>query len=75
MNYILAYTEKDGKGFDENHPWLHDIPFPDDLNSAKEHAKSLVELGFTNVTLFEVSDDFYMEMIPWSYINEHKIEI
>lgn len=75
MDYIIAYTEKNGKGLDENHPWLHEIPFPDDLDSAKEGVKWLSELGFENVTLFGVPSDFYMEMIPWDYINEHKIEL
>lgn len=73
MDYIIAYTETDGTGLDENHPWLHEVPFPG-IESAKKDANFLVELGFTNVTLFEVPEDFYMEQIPWEYINKHKIE-
>lgn len=73
MDYIIAYNYEDGSGLSEEYPWIHEVPFPD-IDIAKEHARDLVELGFTNVTLFGVPEDFYMEMIPWNFINEHKID-
>ena len=74
MNYIIAYTDENNKGLDENYPWLRDVPFPDDLETAKSEVKYLEECGLTNVTLFAVDDNFYMEMIPWETINMLKVE-
>ena len=69
MDYIIAYTDENGQGFDENLPWIREVPFPDDIENAKNEARYMVELGFTNVTLVEVDDNFYMENIPWDVIN------
>ena len=73
MDYIIAFTEKDGSGLSEEYPWIHEVPFPD-IEAAKDDVRWLEELGYTNVTLFGVPEDFYMEYIPWSYIKEHKID-
>ena len=74
MDYIIAYTDENSQGFDENHPWLREVPFPNDIEAAKNEAKCLKECGFTNVTMFVVDDNFYMEMIPWEIINMLKVE-
>lgn len=74
MNYIIAYTDENGQGFDESHPWLRECPFPNDIEAAKNEARNLEECGFTNVTMFGVDDNFYMEMIPWEIITMLKVE-
>ena len=69
MNYIIAYTDENGQGFDENLPWIREVPFKNDIEAAKNEARYMVGCGFTNVTLVEVDDNFYMECIPWDVIN------
>ena len=73
MVYIIAYTDENHKGLDENSPWLHGEYEEDELERCKERANYLINLGMYDVTIFKMEED-YMEIIPWSYINEHKID-
>ena len=71
--YIIAYNDIDGTGFKEGFPWLHDVG--DNIDIAKNHVKMLNDLGMKDVTLFFMCEEEYMETIPWSFINERKVEI
>lgn len=73
MVYIIAYTDENGKGLDSNSPWLHGEYEENQLESCKERANDLINLGMCDVTIFKMEED-YMEVIPWSYINEHKVD-
>ena len=73
MVYIIAYTDENGKGFDSNSPWLAGDYEEDELGRCKKRAKDLINLGMNTVTIFKMEED-YMEVIPWSYINKHKID-
>lgn len=70
--YIIAYKDLDGRGFDEEYPWLHDVG--EDIEMLKENTLLLEEVGYLNVTPFYITENEYLERIPWSYVNEHKVE-
>lgn len=73
MVYIIAYTDNNHQGFNDNFPWLHGEYDETQLDWAKQKANNLIKLGMNDVTIFKMEED-YMEVIPWSYINEHKID-
>jgi len=73
IDYIIAYTDKHGNGYDKNYPWLHDTG--DNLEISKAHVKMLNDMGMKDVTLFYMEEGEYLEQIPWSFINERKVEI
>lgn len=72
-DFIIAYNDENGKGFDNLYPWLHDIG--NDFEMALEHVDMLKNFGYKDVTLFYMNEDEYLEKIPWSFINERKIKI
>ena len=73
MVYIIAYTDENGKGLDSNSPWLYGEYEENELDRCKKRAYDLINLGMYDVTIFKMEED-YMEVIPWSYINEHKVD-
>lgn len=83
MDYRIAYKDQNGKGMSKEYPWNYEVPVRN-LELAKQQAGHFSDLGYKDVELFGIPEDFYtetlgvskdfkMELIPWSFVKEHRI--
>lgn len=69
MEYLIAYLDKNGKGFSDGEPYIYHCV--KDAEDGRKLQKELTDKGYKDVTLFNCKYNEVPERITWDFVREH----